>query len=347
MSRLLQRVRDVQLPPAIVAEMSGNHNQDLDTARHIVSLAKGSGAHAIKLQTYTPDSLTLPSSRPEFVARGGSWEGRRLHELYQQACTPYEWHKPLARHARKIGIEIFSTPFDEEAVDFLESAIRPSLYKISSFELTHLPLLARVAETGKPVILSVGMATAEEIDEAAQTLRDHGCPETILLKCISAYPAQPESFNLRSMLTLKARYRSHVGLSDHTLGPAVAIAATALGARLIEKHFTDARSHGGIDATFSIEPAELRELVASTEAAFHSLGNDRIGPSPQESSQAQFRRSIYVASDIAEGEALTGENLRIVRPALGLAPKRWSGVLGRRARRDLKAGEPLREEDIR
>ena len=343
---LLQRALDPRLQPVIVAELSGNHAQSLDTARRIVAAAAKAGADAVKLQTYTADSITLDSDRPEFTVQGGLWHGRRLHELYQQACTPYEWHAPLARYAAELGLTLFSTPFDEAAVDFLETSINPELYKVSSFELTHLPLLAKVAATRKPVVLSVGMGDETEIAEALDTLRQGGCPQVILLKCVSAYPSQPEGFNLRSMAAIGQRFACPVGLSDHTLTNEVAIASIALGARLIEKHLTDSRAAGGIDAGFSLEPAEFASLVQQTRRAHAALGSPTIGPTEQDASQVHFRRSIYASRPIRAGEPFTAQNLRVVRPSLGLHPKFWNTLLGRPAPRDLPPGTPLAPEDL-
>lgn len=344
--RLLDRVLDASQPPLIVAELSGNHNQNLDTAKAIIAAAAEAGADAVKLQTYTPESITLDSDRPEFVVQGGLWNGRRLHDLYGVACTPYDWHAPLAKFSRDLGIEIFSTPFDESAVDFLESAIAPELYKISSFELTHIPLLEKTARTGKPVVLSTGMATQDEISEAVDALKSNGCEHIVLLKCVSAYPSEPSGFNLRSMASISEAFHCPVGLSDHTLSNEVAIASVALGARLIEKHVTDSRAAGGIDAGFSLEPTELADLVQATRRAHAALGSSQIGPSEQDAEQTHFRRSIYAAKDIKTGEILTNKNLRIVRPSLGLAPKHWDSLIGQAAKRDLSAGTPLEESDL-
>lgn len=343
---LIDRILDPRQAPLIVAELSGNHGQNLETAKRIVAAAAEAGADAVKLQTYTPDSITLDSDRPEFVVQGGLWHGRRLYELYAEACTPYDWHAPLAQFARELGIEIFSTPFDEAAVDFLEATIHPELYKVSSFELTHLPLLKKVAQTNKPVVLSTGMASEAEIDEAVSTLRHNGAPEIILLKCVSAYPSEPEGFNLRSMQTLAQRFGCLTGLSDHTLTNEIAIASVALGARLIEKHVTDSREAGGIDAGFSLEPHELAELVVQSRRAHDALGAPEISGCEQDRKQTHFRRSIYASKAIKTGDLFTPENLRIVRPSLGLAPKHWESVLGSAAKRDISAGHPLTAEDL-
>lgn len=343
---LLDRILDPTRPPAIVAELSGNHNQNFDTATRIIQAAADAGAHGVKLQTYTADSITLDSTRPEFIVKGGLWDGQKLYELYQRASTPYEWHAPLAEFAKNNGIELFSTPFDETAVDFLEQTIAPPLYKISSFELTHIPLLEHVARTGKPIVLSTGMANKDEIEEAVSTLRNQGSGEVILLKCVSAYPSQANDFNLRSMVALKERFNSPVGLSDHSLSNEIAIASVALGARLIEKHLTDDRSAAGVDAGFSLEPNEFAELVRHTAHAHAALGSAEIGASPQDQSQRHFRRSIYASADIQAGQAFDANNVRIVRPSTGLNPKLWPQLLGKISKRDIKKGEPLTNEDL-
>ncbi len=343
---LIDRILDPEQAPLIVAELSGNHAQNFETAQRIIAAAAEAGADAVKLQTYTPDSITLDSDRPEFVVQGGLWDGRRLYDLYAEACTPYEWHAPLADYARSLGIELFSTPFDEAAVDFLEEAIQPELYKISSFELTHLPLLKRTAQTKKPVVLSTGMASESEIAEAVSTLRENGAAEIILLKCVSAYPSEPAGFNLRSMQTIATRFDCLTGLSDHTLTNEIAIASVALGARLIEKHVTDSRAAGGIDAGFSLEPHELAALVEQSRRAHAALGSPQIGGSEQDKKQTHFRRSIYASRDIQAGEPFSADNLRIVRPSLGLAPKYWESLLGTTAKRDIPASTPLQASDL-
>ena len=343
---LLDRIRDPKRSPAIIAELSGNHNGSYENAEKLLHAAADAGAHSVKLQTYTADSLTLPFDSPDFIVDSELWKGRSLYELYQQACTPYEWHEPLARKAREIGIEIFSTPFDEAAVDFLEESMAPTIYKIASFEITHLPLLERVARAGRPVIMSTGMASEVEIEEALLTLDSNGCSEVILLKCVSAYPSKPEDFNLSSLPAMAERFDRIVGLSDHSPGNEVAIAATTLGARAIEKHFVLDRSSGGIDAEFSIEPSELKNLIRSTAIAHASIGEPMIGPTSQDKSQLKYRRSIYVAEPISKGECFTASNLRIIRPALGLPPKQWPSIIGQKAAADLKPGTPLREQDI-
>ncbi len=342
---LIDHIRDHAKPPLIVAELSGNHHQDFDTAKRLIELAATNGADAIKLQTYTADSLTLPSRNPEFMVTEGLWKGYSLHDLYEKAATPYDWHKPLHEFAKQLGLPLFSTPFDEAAVDFLEDAIDPEVYKVSSFEATHIPLLQRIAATGKPVIISVGMANSSEIQEALQALRHNGCPAVVLLKCINEYPSAAEGFNLRSMNALAWQYDCEIGLSDHTVGNEVSLAATALGARVIEKHFTDDRAAGGIDAEFSLEPAELAALALQTKTVHSSLGSEAIEEASQDSKQKRFRRSIYISKPIKQGETLSCENLKVVRPSLGLRPNRWLEVLGKTASRDLDEHAPLQEGD--
>ncbi len=342
---LIDHISDPSKPPLIVAELSGNHHQCFDTAKQIIKLAVESGANAIKIQTYTADSITLPSRSDEFILRSGLWKGRSLHELYQEASTPYDWHVPLSNYANSIGVPLFSTPFDEEAVEFLESSINPEVYKISSFEITHIPLLKRVAATGKPVILSTGMAEEIEIEEAVETLRAIGDGNTILLKCVSEYPSSNDGFHLRSMTTLATKFKCLVGLSDHTLTNEVALGATALGARVIEKHFTNSRRDRGIDSAFSLEPQELQTLVSQVHALHSALGSEQIGGTEQDAHQLIYRRSIYISRPIAKGELLSKENIKIIRPALGLAPKFWDQIIGRPASKDLQQYSPLKSGD--
>lgn len=327
-------------PPFVIAEMSGNHNQSLDRALAIVDAAAASGAHGLKIQTYTADTMTLDVDSADFRINDPDnlWDGSNLHELYQQAHTPWEWHQEIFERCKKHGMIGFSTPFDATAVEFLEQLDVPC-YKIASFEVTDIPLLGKVAATGKPVIMSTGMATVKELDEAVHTLRTGGCTELILLKCTSTYPATPESTNLRTIPHLRDLFKVMVGLSDHTLGIGASIAAVALGAVVIEKHFTLARADGGVDSAFSIEPAELRSLVDESERAWLALGSINYGPSSvNETKSLKYRRSIYVAEDIQAGELFTERNLRIVRPAHGLAPKHLPSLLGRPAARGLKKG---------
>jgi pseudaminic acid synthase len=325
--------------PFIIAEMSGNHNQSLDKALAIVDAAAAAGAHAIKLQTYTPDTMTLAGAYT-IEDEGSLWKGRELYELYQQAYTPWEWHQTIFDRAREKGILAFSSPFDETAVDFLESLAVPC-YKIASFENTDLPLLKKVAATGKPVIMSTGVAHLSDIDEAVRTLRAHGCQDIILLKCTSTYPASPENTNLRTIPHLSQLFHCPVGLSDHTMGIGASVAAVALGASVVEKHFTISRAEGGVDAAFSLEPHELQALVTESERAFLALGYIQYGVQQAEQKSRLFKRSIYVSRDLAAGEAFSRDNIRVVRPGIGLEPKYYDQVLGKTAKTALKAGTPL------
>ena len=327
-------------PPYIVAEMSGNHNHDLNRALKIIDAAKAAGADAIKLQTYRADTITIDHTSEEFTVQSGLWAGRRLYELYEEAHTPWSWHAPMFEHARRIGITIFSSPFDATAVDFLESLGTPA-YKIASPELVDLPLIRLVARTGKPLILSTGAATLGEIKEAVQTARNAGATEIVILHCTAAYPAPPEEANLSSITALAERFEVVVGLSDHTLGTKVAALAVGLGASFIEKHFTLARADGGVDSAFSLEPHELAELVRASRFAQAARGQPNFGPTPSESMVLKNRRSLYVVKPLAKGELLTSQHIRSIRPAKGLKPRYLGAVLGKRAARDLAFGEPL------
>ncbi|MGD0896508.1 MAG: pseudaminic acid synthase [Thermoguttaceae bacterium] len=335
------------VPPFVIAEMSGNHNQSLDRALKIVQAAADAGADAIKLQTYTADTITLDVGGGSFVISDpqSPWAGKRLHDLYQEAYTPWEWHKPLFDRARELGLVAFSTPFDATAVDFLEALDVPA-YKVASFELVDLALVERIAGTGKPMIVSTGMATLSEIGEAVEAARRAGATEIALLKCSSAYPAQPEEMNLATIPHLAEAFGVPVGLSDHTLGIAVPVAAVALGACIVEKHLTLSRSEPGPDAAFSLEPAEFRAMVEAVRTAQQAVGRVDYGVSPREAASRAFRRSLFVAQDVREGDVFTPENVRSVRPADGLPPKFLPEVLGRRAARDIQAGTPLKWELI-
>ncbi len=328
--------------PFIVAEMSGNHNQSLDRALAIVDAAAEAGAHGLKIQTYTADTMTLDLNQGEFSIRDAKslWNGRSLYDLYKEAAIPWQWHEPILKRCRELGMIGFSTPFDETAVDFLESLNVP-LYKIASFEMTDLPLIERVAKTKKPIILSTGMATAEEIEEAIATARRGGCEHLVVLKCTSTYPASPENTNIVTMADMRERFRCHVGLSDHTMGIGTAVASVALGAVLVEKHFTLRRADGGVDSAFSLEPEELKSLVVESERAWQSLGACQYGPTEKEKASLQFRRSLYVVHDLKAGDTLTKENLRPIRPGLGLPPKFYHQVLGRKILKDAAKGTPL------
>ena len=332
----------VKNKPFIIAEMSGNHNQSLERALEIVEAAAKSGAHALKLQTYTADTLTLDVKEGEFFIddKDSLWEGKSLYELYQEAYTPWEWHKPIMDRANELGILCFSTPFDETAVDFLEELNVPT-YKIASFENTHLPLIKKVAATGKPMIISTGMASVAELDETVRTVREAGCKQFVLLKCTSTYPASPENSNVLTIPHMRKLFDCEVGLSDHTMGVGAAVAAVAHGATVIEKHFTLRRADGGVDSAFSLEPEEMKSLVIETERAWQSLGDVTYGPSEAEKGSLTFRRSLYIAKDMKKGDVLDKENLRIVRPGLGLPPKYHEVILGRKINRDVKKGTPV------
>ena len=328
--------------PYIIAEMSGNHNGSLERALQLVDAASAAGADAIKLQTYTADTMTLDLREGEFLVSDahGLWAGRSLHDLYDEAHTPWEWHGAIMAHAAKRGITCFSSPFDDSAVDLLESLGAPA-YKIASFECTYLPLIRRVAATGKPIIISTGMASHAEIDEAVSTAREAGCRELILLKCTSNYPATPENSNLNTIPHLRQAYDCQVGLSDHTLGIGVPLAAVALGATVIEKHFTLSRDDGGVDSAFSADPTELNKLVEESTRAWQALGRVYVGPSQAELASLDYRRSIYAVADIKAGDSFTKTNLCCIRPGKGLPPKYLEVALSHRASRDIRRGEPL------
>ena len=326
--------------PYVIAEVSANHNGSLDKAKEIMTSAAENGADCVKLQTYTADTMTIKADRPEFRIKGGLWDGYELWDLYDWAHTPYEWHPELFNHAKELGISCFSTPFDDSAVELLESMNAP-FYKIASFEMTDTPLIRRVAETGKPMIMSTGLATLEEIATSVEVARKHGSGELILLHCISGYPTPLEQANIRLMTQLREEFDVAVGLSDHTLDNTAAVVATALGACVIEKHFTLDRSEGGADAEFSMEPDQLRDLCNVTRGAWLSLGNgERLTASVQDGNRV-FRRSVYCVADIAEGEIFTEKNIRCIRPGLGLPPERYEGLLGKQASQAISRGTPL------
>lgn len=328
--------------PFVIAEMSGNHNQSLERALRIVEEAAKAGAHALKLQTYTADTMTLDLAVREFYISDPAslWYGKSLYQLYQEAHTPWEWHEPVFKRARELGLIGFSTPFDESAVDFLEQLGVPA-YKIASFENIDLPLVRKVAATGKPTIISTGMATQNELEETVRVAREAGCRELILLKCTSAYPADPQNSNLLTLPHMREFFGCEVGLSDHTQGIGASVAAVALGATVIEKHFTVSRADGGVDSAFSLEPQELASLITETQRAWRSLGGLSYGPSEEEKSSLAFRRSLYIAKDMEAGDVLTPETLRRIRPGLGLAPKHYDSLLGKRIRRAAKRGMPM------
>lgn len=327
-------------PPYLVAELSGNHRGEIRRAYELIDAARAAGADAVKLQTYTADTLTIDHDGPGFRLEGGPWDGRRLYELYQEAATPWEWHAELFAHARRIGVTAFSSPFDPTAVALLRSLDAPA-YKIASFELVDLPLIAAAAACGKPLIMSTGVASDAEVAEAVATARDGGAGGVMLLHCTSAYPAPPREMHLRTIPDLAARYAVPVGLSDHTLGSEVAVAAVALGAVLIEKHFTLRRSDGGPDAAFSLEPDEFARLARETRNAWDALGVVRADDVEHRRFNAEFRRSLYVVADVRRGDPLTMANVRSIRPGYGLAPKYLARVLAGRAARDLRRGTPL------
>ena len=330
--------------PFIIAEMSGNHNQSLDRALAIVDATADAGADAIKLQTYTADTMTLKGAWV-IKEEDSLWRGKELHELYQLAHTPWEWHAAIFERAKARGLIAFSSPFDATAVDFLESLDVP-LYKIASFENTDHPLLKKVAQTGKPVIMSTGVAHLSDIDEAVRVLKAHGCKDLTLLKCTSTYPASPENTNLKTIPHLKQLFNCRVGLSDHTMGIGAAVASVALGAEVIEKHFTLSRAEGGVDSAFSLEPAELKSLVEECGRAYLAVGKVKYGIQKSEKNSLLYKRSIYVAIDINKGELFTREKLKVIRPGIGLAPKYFDLLIGKKAKKDLKKGMPLRFEDV-
>ncbi|AQG80741.1 pseudaminic acid synthase [Spirosoma montaniterrae] len=328
--------------PFVIAEMSGNHNQSLERALEIVDAVADAGAHALKLQTYTPDTITFNGASDEFYIRDSNslWADKNLYKLYQDAYTPWEWHKPIFDHAQQRGMIAFSSPFDTTAVDFLESLNVP-LYKIASFENTDHILLKRVAQTGKPVIMSTGVASVADLEESVRVLRENGCRDLVLLKCTSTYPATPESTNLRTIPHLRDLFSVPVGLSDHTMGIGAAVAAVALGAVVLEKHVTLRRADGGVDSAFSLEPDELKNLVIETERAWLAMGQVSYTLTPKEQKSRQFKRSLYVVHDIKAGEPFTPDNVRSIRPANGLHTRYYEQVLGQLATQDVKAGTAL------
>lgn len=328
-------------PPYIVAEMSANHNGSLDRAFATIEAAHQAGADAIKLQTYTADTMTIDSDREDFLIHGGLWDGYKLYDLYKWAQTPYEWHDAMIAHARKLGLTVFSTPFDETAVDLLESLGAPA-YKVASFEVTDLPLIRYIARTGKPMIMSTGMASEAEIGEAVEAARSAGSQNIVLLHCISSYPAPIEQINLRQMQTLADRFGTIPGLSDHTLGTTASVAAVALGACFIEKHFTLSRADKGPDSDFSLEPDELRTLCRETHDAWVALGKASFDRQQAEKANLQFRRSVYFVRDVKAGQEVTVDDIRRIRPGMGLPPKHFDSLLGRRLKMDVARGTATR-----
>lgn len=342
MIKIQNRKIGLDQPPFIIAEMSGNHNQSLKRALKIVEAVAKSGAHALKIQTYTPDTMTLDIDEREFHISDPKniWTGNSLYKLYGEAYTPWEWHEPIFERAKELGVIAFSTPFDETSVDFLEGLDVPC-YKISSFENTDLPLIRRVAATGKPVIISTGMASLAELDDTVRAARSSGCKDLILLKCTSTYPATASNTNVRTIPHMREMFNCEVGLSDHTMGNGVPLASVALGATVIEKHFTMSRADGGVDSTFSMEPDELENLVETTRCAWQALGVVSYGPTEAEKNSLQYRRSLYVVEDLSAGEFFSHDNVRAIRPGFGLPTKYLSVMIGKRSVRDVKRGTAL------
>lgn len=335
-----QRNIGIQYPPYVIAELSANHNGHLETALKIIEEAKRCGADAVKLQTYSADTITLNSQNEEFMIRGGLWDGQSLYELYQKAQMPWEWHKPLFEHARALDITIFSSPFDRTAVDLLEDLNAPA-YKIASFEAVDLPLIKYVASTGKPMIISTGMADKDEIGEAIQAAYDGGCKELVVLHCVSGYPAPAEDYNLLTMVDMAKSFNVPVGLSDHTLDNTTAIAAVTLGACVIEKHFTLDRNGGGPDDSFSLEPAELQQLCQGAKTAWQALGQVNYGRKSSEQGNAQFRRSLYFVKDLKAGDVIDESSIRSVRPGFGLPPKFYDEILGKKVTQNISLNTPV------
>nr|WP_179151934.1 pseudaminic acid synthase [Oceanobacillus senegalensis] len=324
--------------PFIIAEMSGNHNQSLDRALEIVEEAAKAGVNALKIQTYKADTMTINTTKDDFkISDSGPWTNKSLYELYQEAYTPWDWHQPIFERCRELGIIGFSSPFDETAVDFLETLNVPC-YKIASFECTDIPLIRKVAKTKKPMIISTGMCSASEIEETVQTARMEGCKDLILLKCTSTYPASPENTNILTIPHMKDLFQCQIGLSDHTMGNGVAVASVALGATIIEKHFTLSRADGGVDASFSLEPDEMEALVTETKRAWQSLGSVHYGATKAEKSSKKYRRSLYIMEDMKSGDVFTKQNLAVIRPGYGLAPKYYDILLGKKVKQDVKKG---------
>ena len=329
-------------PPFIIAEMSGNHNQSLERALEIVEAAARAGAHALKIQTYTADTMTLDLDKDEFSIEDPEslWKGNSLYELYKQAHTPWEWHKAIFERCKELEIIGFSTPFDASAVDFLESLDVPC-YKVASFENADIPLIRKIGVTGKPMIISTGMASLAELDETVRVAREVGCEDLVLLKCTSSYPATPDTSNIRTIPHMRDLFDCEVGLSDHTLGIGAAVASISLGATVVEKHFTLSRADGGVDSAFSMEPDEMEALVTETEHAWQAMGEISYGTTEKEKASLRFRRSLYIVEDTQAGKVLTEKNLRSIRPGFGLPPKYFEVLLGKRVCRDVKKGTPL------
>lgn len=347
MKKILIDKKEIGLenPPYIIAELSANHNGDIQKALRLIELAKQAGANAVKLQTYTPDTITLNSQTEDFIVHGGLWDGRTLYNLYQEAHTPWEWHRPLFEHAKKLGITIFSSPFDNTAIDLLEDLNAPA-YKIASFEAVDLPLIKYAASTGKPLIISTGMADAEEIQEAIDAAYSAGCKELAILHCVSGYPAPASDYNLATIQDMQTRFGVPVGLSDHTLDNTTAIAAVALGACIIEKHFTLDRQGGGPDDSFSLEPADLAALCRDSKTAWQALGRVDYGRKSSEQGNVKFRRSLYFVKDLAAGEVITPDSIRSVRPGFGAPPKYLEMLIGKKIRQSVQKNTPVELNQI-
>lgn len=333
------------MPPFTVAELSGNHNKSIERAKSLIQAAAEAGADAVKVQAYRPDTITLPFRNEHFLIKEGPWQGKYLYDNYELGMTPWEWIPKLEKYAKKLGLILFSSVFDESSVIYLEENTNAPAYKVASFEINHIPLLKKIGSTKKPVILSTGMAKEDEIKRAVKTLRDAGSTEIIILKCISAYPAEPEHYNLRSILTLEKKFKCLVGLSDHSLTNEVCLGAVSLGACFIEKHLTLNRSEGGIDSKFSLEPEEFAEMVQSSHTLHRALGSEKIGPTKQENTELNFRRSIFISKSIPKGEIFSEDNIKIVRPANGECPSKWEHVLGKKSKKNLEGGTPLKRSD--
>ena len=343
---ILEHILNVDQAPLLVAELSGNHGGDLGKAIELLEAAVKSGADAIKIQTYKPETITVQGRCDRFLIKDGLWSGYYLHELYEMAMTPWEWHLPLAERAKDLGVDLFSSPFDESAVDFLEDTIKPKVYKVASFELNHFPLLQKIGETKKPVLASVGVSNFEEIEIALETLHSSGCPSVTLLHCISEYPAEVKDFNLNTIKVLREKFSTTVGLSDHSQGFSVALAATALGARVVEKHFTLDRNKSSVDGQFSMLPEEFKKMTDQVRLIHSALGSNKPIDYVKEFKGARYKRSILVSAPISKGDLLTAENIRVARPGDGLCPSLWYKILGSKAEIDMDVGHPLKSEDF-
>lgn len=344
MSKFIQidgRMIGQQYFPYIIAEMSANHNGSIENAMKLIEIAKKTGADAVKMQTYRPDTITIDCDNDDFQIKGGLWDGQTLYELYQSAYTPWEWHKPLFNYARKLGITIFSSPFDNTAVDLLEDLNAPA-YKIASFEAIDLPLIRYVAKTGKPMIISTGMANIEEINEAVETARQGGCNSLAILHCVSGYPALASEYNLKTIPDMISRFGFVTGLSDHTLDNTTAIASIALGASIVEKHFTLSRKGGGPDDSFSLEPQELADLCLGCKTAWSAMGSINYAEKASEAGSMKHRRSLYFVTDLKAGDEITAENIKSIRPGMGLAPKYFDSVIGKKVLIDVARGTPVK-----